>query len=138
LKSHWIFHSGRDRKAIEEEEIAVQKEIVTTKSYWGFYFSGFRIGQLLKRELTDSDFPIENIGTTSAKNWRSPFKVCGQSCKEKVLTFLLYPLIGNGMLVRISPDHVNKSFFYWEILIFLEKMALIALTVSFHDAIGDS
>ena len=68
LKSHWIFHSGRDRKAIENEEIAMQKKIVSTKSFWGFYFSGFRIGQLLKREITNSDFPIENIGTAAAKN----------------------------------------------------------------------
>mmetsp|Transcript_25576 Transcript_25576/g.31936 ORF Transcript_25576/g.31936 Transcript_25576/m.31936 type:complete len:80 (+) Transcript_25576:328-567(+) len=74
MSSHWIFHSNRDRKLQNDEE---QIGVSHTKSHFGFYFVGFSTGRLLLRKITDKDFPIENNGTYSAKNLRSPFKECG-------------------------------------------------------------
>lgn len=135
LSSHWIFHSNRDRSLLEVEE---KWSVATAKSHFGFYFVGFSTGQLLKREITDSDYPIENSGTFSKKNMRSPFKICCQVTKETLLTYLVYPLTAHGMLVRISPDHVNKSFFYWELVMYIEKLILIALLTRFTPNIADA
>jgi len=74
LRSHYIFHSNRDLKLLSIEE---QVNVAKTKSNFGFYFVGFSTGRLLKREIADDDYPIENSGTFSKKNKRSPFKVCG-------------------------------------------------------------
>ena len=65
LSSHWIFHSNRDRTLLEIEE---QVEVARTKSNFGFFFTGFTTGRLLKRPITNSDYPIENAGTYAAKN----------------------------------------------------------------------
>ena len=127
--SHWIFHSNRDRKLLNDEQAV---GVASTKSKFGFYFVGFTTGRLLVRQITENDFPIENSGTFSAKNKRSPFKMCGQLCREGLLVFLVYPLTGRGVLVRISPDHVSKSFFYWELVIFIEKVALLVLATRFN------
>mmetsp|Transcript_21389 Transcript_21389/g.28691 ORF Transcript_21389/g.28691 Transcript_21389/m.28691 type:complete len:242 (-) Transcript_21389:1324-2049(-) len=133
--SHWIFHSNRDRKLLTDEQAI---GVAHTKSKFGFYFVGFSTGRLLIREITESDFPIENNGTFSAKNKRSPFKMCGQLCREGCLTFLVYPITARGVLIRISPDHVSKSFFYWELVLWFEKIALLLLATRFNEQIADS
>lgn len=126
--SHWIFHSNRNRKLLNDEQAV---GVASTKSKFGFYFVGFTTGRLLVRDVTENEFPIENSGTFSEKNKRSPFKQCGQFLREGLLVVLLYPLTGRGVLVRISPDHVSKSFFYWELVIWLEKIALLVLATRF-------
>ena len=44
--SHWIFHSNRDRRLLNQEEAI---GVASTKSKFGFYFVGFTNGRLLMR-----------------------------------------------------------------------------------------
>ena len=58
--------------------------------------------------------------------------------KETLLTYFIYPLTARGILVRISPDHVSKSYFYWELVLFVEKIVLLALTTRYDPQIDDA
>lgn len=128
LNSHWIYHSGRDRSKLDQEEFS---NSVRTKSSYGFFYAGLSISRLLGRPLEDDDFPIENVGTYSDENLRSDWKVCCQSIRESILIYLYHPISGKGALVRISPKHVSKSYFYWEFIVFIEKFILILLATRF-------
>jgi len=39
--------------------------------------------------------------------------------------------MARGVLVRISPEHINKSFFYWELVLWFEKIAMLSLATRF-------
>ena len=128
-RAHWIFHSARNRDNLDYDEL---NNSVSVKSTFGFFYSGLSISRLLTRDLRDSDYLIENSGTFSDKNKRTNFKYCGQGAKEWFLKWVYYPITGSATLVRITPDHVNQSYFYWEFVILVEKLILIILATYFN------
>ena len=132
MSSHWFFHSNRPSNNLTDEEF---DHVIGAKSSFGFFVRGLSTGRLINREITDKEFPIENNGTFSSKNRRSQFKVCCQEFSESVLTFLYYPITNNAVLVRISPKQVSKSYFYWELVPFLQKIVLLILATRFSDEI---
>lgn len=127
FNSHWIFHSGRDYEKLDSEE---KKNVINAKSSFGFYFRGLNTNQIVKRKLREDDFLIENVGTYREPEF-APFKICGQWIREKFLQFVWHPVSGKAMLVRINPSLVAKSYFYWEVVLFVEKFILILMATSF-------
>lgn len=103
-RAHWIFHSARNRDNLDDDELA---NSVSVKSAFGFFYSGLSIGRLLKRDLRDTDYLIENSGTFSDENKRTRFKYCCQGAKEWFLLWAYHPISGKATLVRITPDHVS-------------------------------
>lgn len=101
------------------------------KGAFGFFFTGLTISKDIGRPLTKTEFPIENDGTTDPELKYNNYRVCCQDTKEFVMYALIQPISGRGVLVRISPTIVAKSFFYWEIIVFLEKLILIVLATKF-------
>ena len=128
-RAHWIFHSARNRDNLDDDELA---NSVSAKSAFGFFYSGLSIGRLLKRDLRDTDYLIENSGTFSDENKRTRFKYCCQGAKEWFLLWAYHPISGKATLVRITPDHVSQSFFYWEFVILVEKLILIIHATQFN------
>ena len=78
VSSHWIFHSGRDRRVLDDEELT---NSIRIKSTFGFFYTGLTISKLIDRELADDDFPIENEGTYSDENFRYQYLNCCQQLK---------------------------------------------------------
>ena len=54
-----------------------------------------------------------------------------------MLAFVYYPVTGRAVLVRISPKHVSKSYFYWELVVLLQKIVLLIIATRFNDEIMD-
>jgi len=47
--------------------------------------------------------------------------------RDGFLAVFYQPIAGKGVLVRISDDMVARSYFYWEFVVFFEKVFLIML-----------
>ena len=71
--AHWIFHSGRARENLTEDE---EVKAIVAKSAFGFFFTGLTISKNLGRPLVKDDFPIENSGTTDPSLVYNRYKVC--------------------------------------------------------------
>ena len=133
LSSHWFYHCTRNAELTDEES----ENTIRVKSSFGWYVRGLSTGRLIKRDIQPSDFPIENNGTYATENYRTTFKVCCQEFIETVLAFFYYPVTGRAVLVRISPKRVSKSFFYWELVVLLQKIVLLIIATRFSDLIQD-
>ena len=107
--------------------------MINIKSSFGFFFTGLSTSKKLDRPLTDSDFPIENEGTTDPDrdDRLRNYKVCCQGSREFFIQYIYQPIASRGMLVRVSPSIVTRSFFYWEIVVFFEKVVLLLLASKF-------
>lgn len=68
---------------------------------------------------------------------RTNFKVCCQGFREKIIAVFYQPIFKKGILVRINKEEVAQSFFYWELIIFMEKVILIILCTQFESKYKD-
>ena len=79
-----------EKDVIDEAQDNALEKIRSARSFFGFFYLGFKVSMALRRPLNEkNDFPIENLGTTDPTIKKTNFKVCCQGFREKI-TAVIY------------------------------------------------